>query len=296
MWKEMATGSHTTRAALRPFLALILVLAALPAATASGETHANTRVIASLNAERAEHGLPPVTENPAWSAKCKTHNAFEARNGVIAHIEDPALAGYSAAGAWAGEHSVLGLGSWANGNPFATAPIHLIQLMSPLLARTGVDESKGHVCMTTWPGYAFERFNGKSPRIFSVPGDGATGVPAAERGRELPFTPADVVGLHGRSTGFNLMVYATGVDGATLASASLTGPAGNEVALRTIDTRNDKLGPYMPPGSAFLIPVKPLAPGTRYTAHVTFDAEGTTLRRTWQFTTASGRGESRTAP
>jgi hypothetical protein len=284
----MAIRSLTTRAALRPLLVLILVVAVLPAAARAGGTRTSARAIASLNAERAEHGLPPVTENPAWSAKCRTHNAFEARNGVIAHGEDPALAGYSAAGAWAGANSVLGFGSWANGNPFATAPIHLIQLMSPLLAQTGVDESKGHVCMTTWPGYAFRRFDGREPKLFTVPGDGATGVPFAELGSELPFTPADVVGLHGKSTGFNLMVYATGVDGATLASASLTGPAGNTVALRTIDTRNDRIGPYMPPGSAFLIPVKPLVPGTRYTAQVRFRAAGTTLERTWHFTTASG--------
>jgi hypothetical protein len=272
-------------------LALGAVIAALvvtAAAGAAGGASAHAEILTSLNAERAANGIPSdVRENPKWSAECAKHVAYLDATGVLSHTEDPASPAYSAGGSWAGANSVLAMGTgWANGDPFAMAPLHLAQLMSPELHSVGLEVSgNGTVCMTTFPGYV--RLGVKKPTVFSVPGDGATGVPYAEVANELPFVPSDFVGLqHGARTGFNIMVFAEGlVDpwNAHIASAALAGPGG-PVAVRTVDRTSPTIGAYLPPGGGFLIPVAPLAPGTTYTASVRF-ASGR-ARRTWHFTTA----------
>ncbi len=265
-----------------------LALALAGAASATGGATAHAQILSLLNAERAASGIPGnVHEDATWSAGCARHVAYLDATGVLAHTEDPANPAYSAAGSWAGAHSVLAMGSgWAGGDPFATAPLHLIQLMSPELRRLGLDESpKGTVCMTTFPGYA--QLSLKKPVVYSVPGNGATGVPYAETSNELPFVPGDFVGLpRGKQTGFNIMVYAEGIAdpwNAHIVAATLTGPGG-PVAVRTVDRTTPTVGDYLPPGGGFLIPVAPLAPGTTYTASVRF--AGGRARRTWRFTTA----------
>jgi len=116
-------------------------------------------------------------------------------------------------------------------------------------------------------------------------------VPPAESAAELPFTPASALGL-GATTGFNIMVWAVGPGRWKLAAATLTGDGGTRVALRTSDLTDPKLGSYLGPGAAFLIPVAPLAPQTRYTASVVFtDTAGKRLSRTWRFTTAAAAGD-----
>jgi hypothetical protein len=271
---------------------LSLVVVALVAAGAAfaGSGAAPGAILAALNSQRIANGIPGrVQENASWSEKCARHIAYMGSTGTFGHSEDPSSPAYSAGGNWAGENSVLAEGSsWPDGDPFANAPIHLIQLMSPELRQVGIEASSGFVCVTTWPGYASSRW--KTPRVFTVPGDGARGVPAAETADELPLVPGDVVGLpRGTKTGFNMMVYAEGVRDpwhAHIAAATLTGPDG-PVALRTVDRTTATVGPYLPPGSGFLIPVAPLEPGTRYVATVSFGGQA---RRTWHFTTATAKG------
>jgi hypothetical protein len=258
-------------------------------AAASGGATAHATIIAALNAERAANGIPSdLRENAAWSSKCAKHVAYMDATGQLAHTEDSSSPASTPDGQWAGENSVLAMGvSWQHGNPFAAAPIHLLQLMSPQLRRLGVDESAaGTVCMTTVPGYAAT--SRKKPTVYSVPGNGAVGVPYAETARELPFVPGDFVGLpSGSETGFHLMVFAQGIAdpwNAHIASATLVGPAG-PVEVRTVDRTTPTVGDYLPPGSGFVIPVSPLAPSTSYTASVVF--AGGSARRTWMFTTAA---------
>jgi hypothetical protein len=231
-----------------------------------------------------------VKENPNWSAKCARHIAYMGSTGILAHSEDPASPAYSAAGNWAGENSVLAEGtSWVDGNPFANAPLHLIQLMSPELRQVGIEASSGFVCVTTWPGYGLAAWN--APTVFSVPGDGARGVAYSQTASELPFVPGDFVGLpRGAHTGFNIMVYAEGVRDPwhlRITAATLIGPHG-PVAVRTVDRTTATVGPYLPPGSGFLIPVTPLESGTTYKASVVFGRGQ--ARRTWHFTTAAAKG------
>src|SRR5438552_162882 len=111
--------------------------------------------ITTMHAQRAAHGIPAhVREHPRWPQKCPSHIAYMKSTGTFGHSEDPASPAYSAAGNWAGENSVLAKdSSWPTGDPFAQAPIHLIQLMSPELRQAGIDVSSGYVCVTTWPGH-----------------------------------------------------------------------------------------------------------------------------------------------
>jgi hypothetical protein len=272
-------------------LSLVVVALAAAGAAAAGSGAASGTILAALNSQRAANGIPGrIKENPSWSQKCARHIAYMGSTGTVGHSEDPASPAYSADGNWAGENSVLAQGtSWPNGNPFASAPLHLIQLLSPELRQVGVEASSGFVCVTTWPGYGSPRW--KKPTVFSVPGNGATGVPYAETAYELPFVPGDVVGLpRGTRTGFNIIVYAEGVRDPWhlhITAAALTGQHG-PVAVRTVDRTTPTVGPYLPAGSGFMIPVAPLEPGTTYTASVSFG--GGQARRTWHFTTATTKG------
>ena len=272
-------------------VSLVVVALAVAEAAVAGSSAAPGAILAALNSQRSANGIPGrVKENPDWSQKCARHIAYMGSTGTLAHSEDPASPAYSAAGNWAGENSVLAQGtSWPTGNPFANAPIHLIQLMSPDLRQVGIEASSGFVCVTTWPGYGSS--TRKTPTVFSVPGNGARGVPFAQTANELPLVPGDAVGLpRGTRTGFNMMVYAEGVRDpwhAHITGATLTGPHG-PVALRTVDRTNATVGPYLPAGSGFIIPVVPLEPATTYKASVVFG--NGEARRTWHFTTATAKG------
>jgi hypothetical protein len=272
-------------------LSLVVVALAAAGAAAAGSGAASGPILAALNSQRTANGIPGrVKENPSWSEKCARHIAYMGSTGTLAHSEDPASPAYSAAGNWAGQNSVLAAGTtWPTGNPFANAPLHLIQLLSPELRQVGVEASSGFVCVTTWPGYGSSDW--KKPTVFSVPGNGARGVPYAQTADELPLVPGDVVGLpRGTRTGFNMMVYAEGVRDPwhlRITAATLTGPHG-PVAVRTVDRTNPTVGPFLPSGSGFIIPVVPLEPGATYKASVSLG--GGEARRTWHFTTATAQG------
>src|SRR5712691_5421137 len=112
-------------------LSLLVVALAAAGAASAGRDAPSAALLAALNSQRIANGIPGhVRENPSWSEKCARHIAYMGQTGTFSHSEDPASPAYSAAGNWAGENSVLAMGSsWPAGGPFATAPLHLIQLM-----------------------------------------------------------------------------------------------------------------------------------------------------------------------
>jgi hypothetical protein len=264
-------------------------IVALLAATAPARLGNTSAVVASLNAERAANGLPAdVVENTQWSVGCADHVAYMATARRLTHVEEPGRPGYSKSGSWAGANSVLAVGRSRDvGDLFASAPLHLIQLLSPELREVGVGWQSGYLCITTWPGY--RPLRSVPPTVFTYPGAGAVGVPFAERADEEPVTPGDFVGLPPRATtGFNIMVFAEGIPNlsrAHIVAATLRGPDGR-VEVRTVDRTTPTVGSYLPPGGGIVIPVAPLEPGTTYRASVRF-AGG--LRHTWSFTTAEAQ-------
>jgi uncharacterized protein YkwD len=54
--------------------------------------------LARLNFLRSIAGVPPVTENPAWSDGCFKHARYMVKNSVIGHTEDPSNPWYSPEG------------------------------------------------------------------------------------------------------------------------------------------------------------------------------------------------------
>jgi hypothetical protein len=87
---------------------LIVVALAVAGVASAGRGAASGALLAALNAQRLANGIPGrVKENPIWSEKCARHIAYMGKTGTFGHSEDPASPAYSAAGNWAGEHSVL---------------------------------------------------------------------------------------------------------------------------------------------------------------------------------------------
>lgn len=270
-------------------MAIAAAATALPGVALADATP--VEAIAALNAERAANGIPAgIVENADWSRGCAQHNAYRRANGIAttSHDEDPGRPGYTPEGDEAGNSSVLAASdSWSTGNPFATAPIHLMQLLAPRIAQMGVDDAGGLVCMSTFRGYGP---GAPVDTIYTAPGDGRVDVPAEETAREKPFVPGELLSPPtGPTTGPHILVLADGPFAAEgsmrIASATLSGPSG-PVAVRTIDQTEPRIAGYIPPGG-IAIPSAPLVGGTLYTASVTLEgAGGALLGRTWSFRTS----------
>ncbi len=263
------------------------VVLALPAA-ASAATPAH--VLQAINAERAANGIPAsVQEAPELSVGCALHNAYRAANGgaVVGHDEDPGRPGYTVQGAQVGRGAVLAGTSWSDGNPYADAPIHLMRLMDPRLQRAGVDDRPDLTCTAVMAGLGPA---GPDDAVYTVPGDGRTGIPVAQVAEEAPFVPGDLLRLPaGTRTGPHLLVLADGPfarDGDTrLVDVRLAGPLG-PVEVRWIDDADPRISPYIPPGG-IAVPVEPLVAGSVYRGSATvLGVGGVRLTRTWSFRTA----------
>lgn len=276
-----------TRARLPAAALAATVVLALPAAAIAASP---AQVLRALNAERAANGIPAgVQEAPDQSAGCTLHNAYRAANGgaVVGHDEEPGRPGYTPQGAQAGRTAVLAGMSWSAGNPYADAPIHLMRLMDPRLQRAGVDDRPDLSCTTVTSGLGPA---GADDAVYTVPGDGRSGIPVAQVAEEAPFVPGDLLRLPaGTRTGPHLLVLADGPfarDGGTrLADVRLTGPLG-PVEVRWTDDVDPRIGPYIPPGG-IAVPVEPLVAGSVYRGSATvLGAGGVRLTRTWSFRTA----------
>ena len=264
------------------------VAGASPAVALADATPA--QVIAAVNAERSANGIPAgVVENPAWSRGCALHNAYRRLNGIgiTGHDEDPALRGYTPEGDEAGNTSVLSTQSWSTGNPFATAPIHLMHLLAPRIEAMGADDADGLACVSTLRG---QGAGSPVDVLYTAPGDGRSDVPPAETARESPFVPGALLSpVAPPTTGPHILVLADGpfteAGPMRITRAHLQGPGG-PVEVRTIDETDTRIADYIPPGG-MLIPSAPLAEGTVYTASVVVEgAGGGRLARTWSFRTA----------
>ncbi|MEY4226179.1 MAG: hypothetical protein RL190_936 [Actinomycetota bacterium] len=239
--------------------------------------------LAWLNAKRAANGIPgDIALRADWSEACANHVRYMRATGSIAHEEDPASPSWTASGDWAGRNAVL-----ASADPWTAAdfiweraPLHLAQLMAPPLAAMGIADDGQLVCATTVPGYT--RTLPAIAQTASYPGNG-TRIYAAEIAEEWPTTPAQDLGLS-QPTGPNLLVYRWGGadDDPGVLRARLDGPSG-PVRVRWIDRDDPRLGPYLPPGSAIVVPITPLAQNAAYTGLVEFD-DGTA--HAWAFSTS----------
>ncbi len=252
--------------------------------------------IAFLNAQRATNGIPAgIVEVPEWSDGCAKHMAYLELNNKFQHEESPSDPGYTAEGEEAGGSSVLSGGGRAFGddgtNAFEHAPLHLAQMLSPYLERSGASGG----CLATLRGLS-RTFD--APTTFSYPGPGGT-APVSQQVSEWPFVPQAFVGLSpaddptvGIVTGPSLYFFYASPDGSggAITAATLTGPAG-PAPVRWVDNTTTgplgNLGAYLPSGG-IVIPVSPLQANASYTATVQFQpSSGAAVSRTWSFATGA---------
>jgi hypothetical protein len=285
-------------------------LACLLALTAAAPAHADVpgaEIVKRVNALRAAEGIPAVAHDRRHSERCRLHDEYMQQSGHGDHVQIDTMPGATPEGAIGGVTSSLAFASWpeTNGNPWANAPLHLSSsLFDPSHASLGAHQldrgGKSWNCLgssdgATAPAPAQDIF-------YSVPGDGRS-VPAAQLVYEFPYGPQVPAGLPPTQiTGPNILVFhrapettleALGVPayivrfGASPVAATIAGPSG-PVATRLVAAGTDRASGSPPatmygaPNSGYLIPVRPLAPNSAYTATVKWRtvAEGIVPSRT----------------
>ena len=83
-------------------------------------------------------------------------------------------------GAGAARRSVLAATGWFAPNPWATAPVHLSQVLNPALRRTGYGQESVFICLDTVAGLRTQDAD-----LLTYPGANATGVPPALTAAEI---------------------------------------------------------------------------------------------------------------
>lgn len=260
-------------------LALSLIVGALVAAPAGAYTPlAPDAVVKKLNTFRKAQGIAGVVRhNPALSGGCRLHNAWMKRNRFYSHWEHKGSRGYTAAGAKAGESSVLANGpTWRTGNPWLNAPFHLVSMLHPGMVETGASETSGYNCL-----YVTTDRNRSTPQpaehtFTGYPGPGGK-VPYYQHVYEWPrppqaFGPRPIRARY--ATGPNLVAIYTGPQMAGVyprpVAATIRGPGGVVVPAKVVDIL--QAPSTLTPGTGIVIPRRPLQPGRRYTWSVTFRA------------------------
>lgn len=273
-WSKPRPRRPMAASARRACLAVLAAALAVGLAAPGAEGASAKRIIAVLNAQRAANGIPAgIVENPAWSAACQLHNAYEHRNHAFGHAETEGKPGYSSQGNLIAQTSVLAQGIyWSSKDPYDNAPYHLFDLFNPRISSTGAADSESFGCVEIELGTL--RAAPAQVTAYSYPGNGRTGVAVAQRANEQPMTPAQTVGLGTRTTGPNMFVYFDGpwTNGsrAQITSAVLSFAHGS-VALRWLDNTTSDL---LAPTGAILVPTAPLRAGTSYHVRVNGSVSG----------------------
>jgi hypothetical protein len=133
---------HATRRALLVMAVLSLFLAGTP--PAAQPVRAAPAWLDYVNSLRAIANLPPVTENPTWSAGDLAHAQYMVLNNTIGHSETMGNPGYSDAGNLAAQSGNVAVSAGSTSytyqnaiDSWMTGPFHGIGIVDPKLAQTG---------------------------------------------------------------------------------------------------------------------------------------------------------------
>lgn len=259
-------------------VASALVLAPAPAG-ASGSEPAPNDWLGTVNVFRAQSGLSPVVENPAWSNGARNHSCWMLLND-IAHDETPGSPGYSTDGDEAGNNGNVAVSS----NPSATArshinlwmsgPFHAIGILRPSLqqAAFGLCSSPPNPTAGRWKsGATLDVIRGNnwsapkpaSPVVF--PGNGAT-TSMTRFVAESP-DPRTFCGWSGQQVGLPLIALMPSA--VTAANATLTGPNGPVPTCVLTQSNTSGVARTLLAGdnAVVVVPAAPLATGS-YTVSV----------------------------
>ena len=247
------------------------MVAAAPANATTSE-----QAVAFLNQQRQANSIPAGLQVDAYrTTGCHNHNRYMDQNGGLQHGEEVGHPGYTAEGADytnSGEVLAQGLTDWSAGsNPWDAAPLHQTLLFDPQVTSAGYDEYKSFACMR----FGFSFTSSGDPAFYAYTGDhGRADVPFSITVRgEGPYAPQEAVGIpQGVATGPNILFFTEGFGSKNHAvSYNLLGPDNHAVDAKLVDSKTPP-----PNGSSYqafttggdMIAVKPLDPGTTYTANV----------------------------
>ncbi len=240
----------------------------------------SAQALAFLNEQRAANGIPGnLADNAELSQGCSEYTtSYVPAKGQYPHTELPSQPGYSAAGASAASQSDLAYRAsksnyewWGpEANPWLGAPIHLGGLFNPAATTAWYGESSHAACMGVGvpPSVITPGLTAVAPTFYSLPGNGANNVAVSWNADEEPFTPGQAVGIpSSRKTGPYILLWPLGAT-TELASASLVGPNGESVSVKTVTPNTP--APPSPPNfpqvstvgaygsESFVIPISPL--------------------------------------
>lgn len=238
------------------------------------------KVLAMLNDRRAAAGLQPVAFDPELSAGATAHAAYLARypeqasRWPDAHEQQPNTAEFSAAGAWAGAHSVITNGPVEECIDVWLATFyHRLPLLEPGLLRVGFGRA-GAINVLD----AGSVVNPGSTWVSVWPYDGQQGVPRTFPG-ELPPPVPDRLEPH--SLGYPVTIQLGPRDHAPDLTIELLDSAGDPVPC-ILSTPSAPSNPQLTPNQAWcLVPVEPLGARKGYRVRAKW---GATVRE-WGFET-----------
>lgn len=291
---EPRRGPLTGRARSVSAIVVGLVAAALavvtPTASAAPTTPAATDWLGIVNVYRAQSGLTPIAENPAWSSGSRNHSCWMLLNG-IAHDETPGSPGYTPDGDEAGNSGNVAVSSSSEATPrghidlWMSGPFHAIGILRPSLthAAYGMCASPPNPSTTRWNSAAtLDVVRGNNwgapkpaaPIVF--PGNGST----TSLTRFVAESPDPRSFCNWGAQNVGLPLIAMMPSAVSAATATLNGPGG---AVPTcVLTRSNTSGTASAilggDNAVVVVPATPLTAGT-YTANVTSD--GGTV--TWSF-------------
>jgi uncharacterized protein YkwD len=248
-------------------------------------TSLQKQFLALANAKRRALGLPEMTLDDRLDAAANAHVAYLVANKLSGHDESPdAPAFIGRTGSERCESFGWCMGSWEGisvGEASASdavedlfdAPYHRVPFLQPGPAQFGAasTESKSTLVFGTT----------NAQGIVMSPGDGQSDVPVRWENHE---EPSPLRGHTSESTaGYPLVIAAFGEEPAKIqvSEVSLATVGGQTVDTWLQTPDNDEFLT----DAAFVIPIKPLSPGTTYiaTARITYGDKS--LTKTWKFRT-----------
>ena len=268
--------------------ALVAGVLAFAAPSASPAQDYAPAFLRSLNAWRANVGLPPVADTPAWSQGLREHSNYLIELGALSHQQDPSRPAATPDGARAGASSVIAAWNYSAVRTesdviaeWIRAPFHSIHLFEPRWQRTAYGEARQSGRVPLDGAAALDVIRGVGARVridrpITFPGDGTT-VPLSEFTSEVPDPLTSCPGYTAPSGLPLLALFPEPISGA---SAELR-MDGNLVASCLIDQRySNPDAPSQEIGRALLkqknavivIPRAPLTPGATYEATVVSSA------------------------
>jgi hypothetical protein len=265
-------------------VASALVLATSPDGALANGPSANDW-LGIVNVYRAQSGLPPVTENPTWSAGGRNHSCWMLLNG-IAHDEAPGTPGYTTDGDQAGNSGNVAVSSSSSATArshidlWMSGPFHAIGILRSSLKQSafGMCASPPNPSTTSWKsGATLDVVRGmdwaapkpSTPVVF--PGNGAT-TSMTRFIAESP-DPRTFCGWSGQKVGLPLIALMPSA--VSSAVATLTGPQGPvpTCVLHKANTNGVASAILGGDNAVVVVPATPLVTGT-YTAAVLSNGGG----------------------